>query len=210
MRRVRSALAIAAAILGLGAAVADVRPIASVTDLAADIDADRDHVSALELAERIKSRDASLAVFDLRSQQEFDEFHIPGAKRATLADLTRGTLPKTSTVVLYSEGGAHSAQAWVLLRMRGYRQVFFLREGLYEWIARVREPRLAVDATPAERAEFARAEPLSRFFGGVPMSDVVRAEVPAGYWTTPVNGDVRENLAAATRQVVANVRRRGC
>ena len=55
-------------------------------------------------------------------------------------------------------------QAWVLPRRRGYRHVFVLREGLYEWIARVLEPRLAVDATPNERSSSKRlpTEPLLR------------------------------------------------
>ena len=36
----------------------------------------------------------------------------------------------SDTIVLLSEGGAHAAQAWVLLQVRGYRNVFFLRDGI--------------------------------------------------------------------------------
>jgi hypothetical protein len=106
---------------------------------------------------------------------------------------------------LYSEGGAHSAQAWVLMRMRGYRQVFILREGIYEWISRVHEPRLATDATAAEQAEFARAAELSRFFGGLPLAGVPRNEVPVGYWTGSAS-----TQASPVRETVAKIRRRGC
>jgi 3-mercaptopyruvate sulfurtransferase SseA len=35
----------------------------------------------------------------------------------------------SDTIVLLSEGGAHAAQAWVFLQIRGYRNVFFLRGG---------------------------------------------------------------------------------
>jgi hypothetical protein len=48
------------------------------------------------------------------------------------------------------------------------RDAWFLREGMYEWIARVLEPRLAVNASPREQAEYAAAVPLSRYFGGMP------------------------------------------
>jgi len=33
------------------------------------------------------------------------------------------------TIVLLSEGGAHAAQACVILQMRGFRSVYFLRDG---------------------------------------------------------------------------------
>ena len=81
----------------------------------------------------------------------------------------------------------------MLLRLRGYRQVAYLRDGLYEWIVRVHEPALAVDATPAEREEFERLAALSRYFGGQPRLDVPRAEMPAGYWTAgaDASGSVR-------------------
>jgi hypothetical protein len=125
-----------------------------------------------------------------------------------LQDLAREPIPREWTVVLYSEGGAHSAQAWVLLRMRGYRNVFFLREGIYEWISRVHEPRLAVDATPKERAEFRRAAELSRFFGGLPLAGVPRSEVPVGYWTGAE--DIEGPSQQTAQQAVAKIRRRGC
>jgi hypothetical protein len=87
------------------------------------------------------------------------------------------------------------------------------------------EPRLAIDATDAERQEFARAEVQSRFFGGQPRSSVPRAEIPTGYWTDgeaglqphveaglqsrlPANG--LSPTARAIRDAALNIRRRGC
>jgi hypothetical protein len=95
----------------------------------------------------------------------------------------------------------------MLLRLSGYRHVLFLREGLYEWIARVHEPRLADDATADERTAFTRAEAQSRYFGGRAQSGVARSEVPAGYWTTEAPG---RRDSSSTRDVIAGIRRRGC
>jgi rhodanese-related sulfurtransferase len=206
MKRTHRALGIISVALGLGAAAADFRPSVAVTELAMEVDTERDHISAIELAERIVSRDSKLQILDLRSQSEYEELHIPTARHATLNDIARQRLPRDSTIVLYSEGGAHSAQAWVLLRMRGYRNVFFLREGMYEWISRVHEPRLAADATAAERAEFERSAELSRFFGGVPLAGVARNEVPTGYWSS---GSPRQQ-PIPTQEAIAKIRRRGC
>jgi rhodanese-related sulfurtransferase len=203
--RTQRILGITAAALGLSAAAADFRPALGVTELAADIESERDHISAIELAERIMGRDPNLVILDLRPQRDYEEFHIPTATSETLNGLAEKAVSRTATIVLYSEGGAHSAQAWVLMRMRGYRKVFFLREGVYEWISRVHEPRLADDATEAERVEFARSAELSRFFGGVPISGVPRHEVPAGYWT-----GAQYAAPSPVRQTIANIRRRGC
>jgi hypothetical protein len=100
--------------------------------------------------------------------------------------------------------------------MRGHRRVFFLREGLFEWLARVREPRLAVDATARERADFVRAREMSRFFGGVAREGVPRAEVPVGYWndgsTADPSGPSAETASrgSSTERLIAGIRRRGC
>ena len=216
-RRSHSALAMVAATLGLAAAVADGRPAADAAQLAADISAERDHITAPELAARIMRQDRSLRLFDLRPREEYEQLHIPTAVSATLDELARAALPRDASIVLYSEGGVHSAQAWVLLRMRGYRDVRFLREGIYEWLGRVLEPRLASDATATERADFARAEEQSRFFGGQPRSNVARSEVPTGYWTDNGGSTPPElvegrsgSAAAAIRASIGNVRRRGC
>jgi rhodanese-related sulfurtransferase len=207
MTRVHRALAAVAATCALAAALVDAQPAVDTATLAADIEAERDHISAPALAERIMREDSTLRLFDLRSKAEYDTLHIPTATHATLDDLSSMRFARDATVVVYSEGSAHAAQAWVLLRLRGVRQVYFLREGIYEWLARISEPRLAVDATPDERAEFDRAVALSRFFGGDARTNVPRSEVPDGYWTT---GTAMPDIASRTTQAIANVRRRGC
>jgi rhodanese-related sulfurtransferase len=186
--------------------------------LATEIATERDHISALELGEQIM-RGESLRVIDLRSAGEFAQLHVPGATRMALEDLAGASLPRSAAIVLYSEGGTHAAQAWMLLRLRGYTRVRFLREGLYEWIARVLEPSLASDATAAERAEFERAQLLTRFFGGMAHVDVPRSELPVGYWTTRrdeshepdrLDDESGSGRRASTSQMVARIRRRGC
>jgi len=199
--RERRILAVVAAVLGLGAAAADLRPSADVRHLATEIEAEADHISALDLGTRIRSGEPDLRVLDLRSEAEFTAFHIPGARNVSLTKLAAERLPRQGTTVLYSEGGTHAAQAWVLLRVQGYGNVFVLRDGIYEWISRVFQPRLAVDASAAERVEFARAAELSRFFGGTPLSGVPRSEVPQGYWT---------GATPASAPLIEKIHRRGC
>jgi rhodanese-related sulfurtransferase len=198
-----------AAVLGSGAAMVDITPAANPLTFAQQIEGEKDHIGALELAERLMRADGTIELFDLRTLGEFQAFHIPGAQPIALEALASRQLPRNKTIVLYSEGTGHAAQAWVLLRMRGYRDVMFLREGLYEWMSRVDQPRLATDATYEERAEFDRASKLSRFFGGSPEAEVPRSEVPVGYWTDP-KSQGGTSIAPASVVNTKKIRRRGC
>jgi rhodanese-related sulfurtransferase len=186
-------LGIVAVALGVAAPFAgspfrNARGMIDVDELARMVAHEEDHVTALELAQWIKDRRA-VRILDLRSRAQFDSLRIPGAERVTIDSLTGIGLSSGDTVVLYSEAGAHAAQAWVFLRALGFRHVFFLRGGIYEWIDQVLSPTLAVNPTDAERLAFARAAPLSRYFGGLPRAGVPRVE---------------------QAKSVAQIRRRGC
>jgi rhodanese-related sulfurtransferase len=183
-----------------------------VASLARNVALEEDHVTALELAQWIKDRRPGLRVLDLRSPEEFDEYHIPTAEHLALDSVASTPFRSTETLVLYSEGGPHAAQAWVFLRALGYRNVFFLRGGLYEWLEQVMNPALG-DTTVVARDAFNRAAVVSRYFGGVPRSDIgprtgdAAISIPhrdsAGRSAVPLPA----KSAAAT---VLQVRRRGC
>lgn len=193
MTRPRLWLAIAAVALGsaapfAGSPLRSARGMIDVDELSRMVAHEEDHVTALELAQWIKDRSA-VRILDLRPRAQFDSLRIPGAERVTIDSLTGIGLSSSDTIVLYSEAGAHAAQAWVFLRALGFRHVFFLRGGIYEWIDQVVSPTLAVNPSDAERLAFARAAPLSRYFGGLPRAGVPRVE---------------------QAKSVAQIRRRGC
>jgi rhodanese-related sulfurtransferase len=201
------ALLATATTLALAAVLFDVHAPVQASPLAAAAPSEHDFISAIDLGERIAQGDQTLRVIDLRDESSYAQLHIPAATRATVADLATTAFPKDATIVLYDDTGATATQGQALLRQSGHASVHVLREGLYEWIARVQEPRLASDPTFAEREAFERAAKLSRFFGGVPKAGVPRAEVPRGYWTGAApNADVR----ARSRDAIEALRRRGC
>ena len=213
-RRVHRLLAGAAAVLAIGALAAGDPTAAGarvdVDALARAVEAEQDHVDAIELAAWIRDRKPGLRVVDVRGAEDFAAFHLPTAEHVTLTGLTRAGFRADETVVLYSEGGTHAAQGWFFLRARGIERVYFLRGGLYEWMTEVVNPTLPADASPARRAEFARTAELSRYFGGVPRIggtstpsavDDPAAELPA---REPNEGG--GGSAAAVRRV----RQRGC
>lgn len=201
-------LAIAAGALGLLAPFAG-SPYAArhgridVDALARAVEREDDHVTAVELARWIRERRAGLRVVDVRTAPDFDEYHLPGAERIPLAALSKTPFRRDETIVLYSDGGAHAAQGWVLLRALGLTRVFFLRGGLSEWLDDVMNPVLAADAAPAERARFDSVAEVSRYFGGVPR----KGETGDG---RPETGGRPEGASKLRAAVLQRVRKRGC
>ena len=183
-----------------------------VASLARMVAREEDHVTALELAQWIKDRRPGLRIIDVRSAEEYAAYHVPRAEHIALDSLAAAPFRKDETIVLYSEGGAHAAQAWVFLRALGYERVFFLRGGVYEWLEQVMNPTLS-DTTTAARADFAHVAVLSRYFGGVPRSDLApaRREDAIGI---PGADSLRRSAVPlppkSTESRILQVRRRGC
>jgi rhodanese-related sulfurtransferase len=147
--------------------------VAELTQVVADQD---DHISAVELAAWLRAGKHRLRVVDVRTPSEFAIYHIPGAENVPIESLTAVPFPAEDTVVLYSEVGIHGAQAWVFLRALGHRRVYFLRNGLHEWLDDVMSPTIAETAPAEAQAAFDRVAELSRFFGGMPRKLTGRAE----------------------------------
>ena len=139
-----------------------------VAALAHDVQTEADHVTAVELARWIRDRKPALRVIDIRDSAEFDEYHIPRAERLPIEAVVKTSFKPGETIVLYSGGGAHAAQAWVLLKARGEKDVFFLRGGVAEWLDEVMNARIPANATGEAREEADSVAALSRYFGGVP------------------------------------------
>lgn len=139
-----------------------------VKDLANLIDQERDHVLVGDLSAWIVEGRTDYRLIDLRGAREFAEYHIPNADNLALSSLPEAGISPTEKIVLYSDGGVHAYQAWMLMRARGYRNIYTLKGGLDQWKDEVLFPSLSENATATERARFERMAALSRFFGGTP------------------------------------------
>lgn len=95
----------------------------------------QDHMDAPELASRLMNGDQDLTVIDIRSAAEFAKFSIRGAINIPLEQLLSraNSIPRKGTVVFYSNGTTHAAQAWLLLRTMGITNTLVLTDGLLEF-----------------------------------------------------------------------------
>ena len=121
MRRTLATIAATAAALALFAAH---RPSPDLSRLSKAIAREEDHVTREELEKMRQVR-----LIDVRKKEEFAKGHVEKAENIPIENIASATFAPNETVVLLSEGGAHAAQAWVILQLRGYRNVFFLRNG---------------------------------------------------------------------------------
>jgi uncharacterized protein len=162
-------------------AVADGRgalPSSRAEAIAAEIERESDHVEALELAELIRSRAPGLRILDLRDGVDTSTYVIPGARLMALSDIDTVSVAPGEKLVLYSDGGAHAAQAWVLLRVRGIRDALVLKDGMAAWEDEVLSPLAPAVPDDTSKARFVRARELSLWFGGFPRL-VPDASTPA-------------------------------
>jgi rhodanese-related sulfurtransferase len=139
-------------------------------ELAAIIDREDDHVGAAELAGWIVEGRSDYRLIDLRSEKEYAEYHVPTAENVSLASLPGASLARNEKIVLYSDGGLHASQAWMLMRGLGFTSVYTIKGGLEQWKQDVLFPSLPESARADARARFEKAAALARFFGGAPRT----------------------------------------
>lgn len=150
-------------------------------ELALEVERAEDHIPVEMLADWIIKNNADFKLIDLRTEKEFEEYHIPGALNIPITDLINQPFGKNEKIVLYSQGGIHSAQAWYLMRAKGYRKVYFITGGLEEWKEKVLFPVKPAGNSAEELSKYEKMKEVSKFFGGTPQdsSAVSSSAMPA-------------------------------
>lgn len=141
-----------------------------VKDLASLIEQESDHIFVGDLAAWIVEGRSDYRLIDLRGERAFAEYHLPTAENLVLSSLPDAGISHIERVILYSDGGVHAYQAWMLMRAMGHRNIYTVKGGLDQWKEEVLFPNLAEGATAPERARFERMAAMSRFFGGTPRT----------------------------------------
>jgi hypothetical protein len=139
-------------------------------ELALIVGKEVDHVKVEELADWIIQGKSDFRIIDLRSEKEYAEYHIPGAENIPIVTLENANLMKNEKLILYSEGGIHSAQAWMILKAKDFKGVYILFGGLDDWNEKILFPKIPENATPEQLTAFEKIKEVSKFFGGTPQT----------------------------------------
>jgi rhodanese-related sulfurtransferase len=179
-------------------------------DLSVIVQTEVDHVNVDELADWIIKSKVDFRLVDLRSEKEFNEYNIPGSENILITDLLNGSLQRNEKIILLSDGGIHSAQAWFLLKAKDFKNVYMLRGGLEEWKDKILFPKLSATATDDEKAKFEIASAISRYFGGTPqLVSGDQATAVAIQPTTPATPKIQAP-AGSSSGVAKKKKREGC
>jgi sulfur-carrier protein adenylyltransferase/sulfurtransferase len=117
------------------------------------------YVTPETVADMIVNKDPSLQLIDVRSQDEFEKFSLPGAINIPLTDLLSDKYSdilnqEVKMNVFYSNGTVTANEAWMLTRQLGYANNFVLEGGLNFWFDAIMNPSKPASTSPDE--EFAK------------------------------------------------------
>lgn len=111
------------------------------------------------IADMIIKKDPSLRLIDVRSEDEFEKYSLPGAINIPVTNLlsdeyTDVLNQDVKMNVFYSNGTLTANEAWMITRHLGYINNYVLEGGLNYWFEAILNPEKPVSTSPDE--EFAR------------------------------------------------------
>jgi 3-mercaptopyruvate sulfurtransferase SseA len=198
-------LALAALVLGVLALFAG-NPYETATaevntkELALIVENGADHVKVDELADWIIKGRSDYRLIDLNQESLFNEYHIPTAENIQITALTNAGLLRNEKIILYSDGGIHSAQAWMLLKTKDYKSVYMLFGGLEEWKDKILFPTLSSTASKQDSLSFNKIAEVSKFFGGSPQTGIADTEVSSAKQLPKLQSPVGNTPAGVTKK----------
>ncbi len=97
-----------------------------------------------QLAHWIVDKDPGYTLIDIRSDDDYAKYHIPGNMHIPFEQLSNqdmlNKIPNYKLILLASNGNTRAGQAWILLRQKGFKHVYILAGGLNHWVATYTNP----------------------------------------------------------------------
>ncbi len=94
-----------------------------------------------QLSEIIDQSDSDVLLIDIRTPDQFINYHIVGAinipYQRILDKEYEEILDDDRTKILYSADEVKSAEVWTILRQLGYENIFVLQGGLNFWMSKI-------------------------------------------------------------------------
>jgi sulfur-carrier protein adenylyltransferase/sulfurtransferase len=111
------------------------------------------------VADMIVKKDPTLRLIDVRSQDEFEKFSLPGAINIPATDLlsekyTDILNQDVKMNIFYSNGTVSANEVWMITRQLGYTNNYVLEGGLNFWFDTILNPQKPASTSPDE--EFAK------------------------------------------------------
>ena len=117
------------------------------------------YIAPETVADMIIKKDPSFRLIDVRSQDDFEKFSLPGAINIPVSDLLSDKYADilnqdVKMNIFYSNGTITANEAWMVTRQLGYKNNFVLEGGLNYWFDAILSPKKPATTSPDE--EFAK------------------------------------------------------
>lgn len=127
--------------------------------LLSEVNSRTQYITPDAVADMIVKKDPSLRLIDVRNQEEFEKFSLPGAINIPVADLLSDKYADilnqdVKMNVLYSNGTLVANEAWMITRQLGYINNYVLEGGLNYWFDAIMNPQKPSSVSSDE--EFAK------------------------------------------------------
>jgi sulfur-carrier protein adenylyltransferase/sulfurtransferase len=155
------------------------------------------------VADMLVKKDPSLQLIDVRSQAEFDQFHLPGAVNVPLDNILS---EENSALfdqdvkmnVLYANGTTAASEAWMLLRQQGYKSLYVMQGGMNYWAETIMNPaQPSASAPDDELAKYDFRKAAGGVLGGGGTTAPAAAGVSAPAPSAPKAGAAPKKKRAA-------------
>lgn len=128
-------------------------------ELLGEVNTRTQYVTPDAVADMIIKKDPSLRLIDVRSQDEFEKFSLPGAINIPATDLLSDQYADILNQdikmnIFYSNGTLTANEAWMITRQLGFNNNYVLEGGLNYWFDAILNPQKPASTSPDE--EFAK------------------------------------------------------
>ncbi len=161
------------------------------------------YIGPLELAEKIKSREP-IRLIDLRSTEEYNEFHLPGAENMEPGDFLSIPDIDEYRVVFYAGDDSLAADLWKQLPGDIRRKTNILYGGAGDWFDRLLYPKIPLDTSTEDSLLVEQIKGLSKFYGGQP--EFVKDPDVLEYYHKDIQDDKHKTPSSGHKLL----KRRGC
>lgn len=124
-------------------------------ELLSEVNTRTQFVTSDAVADMIIKKDPLLRLIDVRSQDEFEKFSLPGAINIPSTDLLSDQYADilnqdVKMNVFYSNGTLAANEVWMITRQLGYNNNFVLEGGLNYWFDTILNPQQPASTSPDE------------------------------------------------------------
>lgn len=171
-------------------------------ELLSEVNTRTQFVTPEVVADMIVKKDPTLRLIDVRGQDEFEKYALPGAINIPLSDLLADQWvdvlnQDTKMNVFYSTGTIQANEAWLITRQLGYKNNYVLEGGLNYWFDVIMNPQKpATTSADEELAKYDFRKAASQALGGGAITPAVNTAPASSAPKPPIQGMPKKKKAA--------------